>query len=639
MTAIRESIRQSYWSTAASVRDAVASGLAAGAFLLLCLFHGVDTNLVLFAYAIFALLLALVIIGPSQITSVLTSTPRALAFTLAWLVALVASYAFSLSKDSSFVPTLALAVPVVGFVLGRGLAQHARLLFGLISLIVFGFACWSTGSLLVNDDLAQRAMTDVNNYGTLLYLIVIPWIHWYLLGCWRGRVSPSYHAVNAIGLFVVFVALLGTGSRACFLVVGVAFAVWWGVALWRRLNPLPVLMCTSVAVMAYLVSSLLVDVSVLDEFSEVSLSAGIRARAALIGSAIEMLTLNPLTGIGVLVFPLLYRTHRTLDDPVTTGAFVHNDYLQFLVEGGLPLLALALVFLVVVIKRCLNSLFSKADSPNFPSLGLHLGICAAAFHALVNFTYYVPALGFLIGLMVAISSGSVGAPTVGRAERSRLGFGVVVATLVFGWSCFGFLTIDTLSVGVFGGQPGIPLAASYRSDPDRMLEFALTAQKINKNRGLPVLVEASLLQRRIDMADDPDELVERTLAAYQRAVQIDPWNGSAWLGMAQFVELHPQARERLADDVSPESLVLASLEIDPLFVPGIDWLVARYLRTDRTSEAYDLVRRNALPWLRLLGRENPEAAVNYFRFMESTAKRYGDEEVLATLELLRRGPA
>jgi len=150
-------------------------------------------------------------------------------------------------------------------------------------------------------------------------------------------------------------------------------------------------------------------------------------------------------------------------------------------------------------------------------------------------------------------------------------------------------------------------------------------------------VEASLLARNAAAAGDSDELEARALLAYQRAVEIDPWNGSTWLGMAQFVDSHPHLQERLAGESAPEELVLASLEIDPLFVPGIDWLVARYQRTERTQEAYDLVRKHAFPWLRFLGKENPQAAVHYFKFLEAGAKQRQDTEVIAALERLRSG--
>jgi tetratricopeptide (TPR) repeat protein len=217
-----------------------------------------------------------------------------------------------------------------------------------------------------------------------------------------------------------------------------------------------------------------------------------------------------------------------------------------------------------------------------------------------------------------------------------MGFAVVAAGLAFGSASFFYLAVDTLSAGVFGGQRGIPFASIYRQDPDRMLEFAVNVQKINQNRGLPALVEASLLERKIKF-DDSDKFAERTLAAYERAVEIDPWNGSAWLGIAVFLESHPRLRERRADARSPEALVLASLEIDPLFVPGIDWLVERYERTGRMQEAYGLVRKNIFPWLRFLGREQPEAAVTYFRFLRARAEQYGDQEVISALEMLRRG--
>ena len=225
--------------------------------------------------------------------------------------------------------------------------------------------------------------------------------------------------------------------------------------------------------------------------------------------------------------------------------------------------------------------------------------------------------------------------TEDRRTTSRLGLGIVFAGLLFGGACLWYLAVDTLSAGVFSGQTGIPFASTFRRDPDRMLQFAVSAQRLNDNRGLPVFVEASLRSRKIAAGGGEDGLAELTLATYQRAVQIDPWNGSARLGMAQFVDSQPSLRERLGDDVTPESLVLASLEIDPLFVPGLDWLIARYERTNRARQAYDLVCLRVLPWLRLLGTENADAAVRYFRYLEAGANQYGDEEVIAALDRLR----
>ena len=87
MIAFRESFRQPDWFPHASTRHAISSGLGVAGFGLLCLFHGAATNLVLFAYGFFALLLSLVVIGPSRIAAELTLKPSEIAFALAWFLA------------------------------------------------------------------------------------------------------------------------------------------------------------------------------------------------------------------------------------------------------------------------------------------------------------------------------------------------------------------------------------------------------------------------------------------------------------------------------------------------------------------------------------------------------------------------
>ena len=79
-----------------------------------------------------------------------------------------------------------------------------------------------------------------------------------------------------------------------------------------------------------------------NSFAAEKLAEGAAYRGLLYSAALEIYQANPLTGAGVFVFPLLYRGLRSPLDQATAGEFVHNDYLQFLAEGG-PLLLVALV--------------------------------------------------------------------------------------------------------------------------------------------------------------------------------------------------------------------------------------------------------------------------------------------------------
>ena len=69
-------------------------------------------------------------------------------------------------------------------------------------------------------------------------------------------------------------------------------------------------------------------------------------------------------GIGVFCFPLLYPSFRSLLEQDTAGLFVHNDYVQFLVEGGVPLLLFcSLLFVALVVRRAIMLVRLEPDRP------------------------------------------------------------------------------------------------------------------------------------------------------------------------------------------------------------------------------------------------------------------------------------
>ena len=98
-------------------------------------------------------------------------------------------------------------------------------------------------------------------------------------------------------------------------------------------------------------------VSVQTSYGTQSLGAGTSVRLLLMDATLSIYRDNPLTGAGVFVFPLVYRTIREPMDNDSYGSFVHNDYLQFLAEGG-PLLVSALVlFSLATVWRFAGALF------------------------------------------------------------------------------------------------------------------------------------------------------------------------------------------------------------------------------------------------------------------------------------------
>jgi hypothetical protein len=191
---------------------------------------------------------------------------------------------------------------------------------------------------------------------------------------------------------------------------------------------------------------------------------------------------------------------------------------------------------------------------------------------------------------------------------------------------------------VFQNQAYVPFAQTYRQTPEAMLRYARLAQQLNGTRGLPVYVEAALLEQQLlaegsHQATRSDYLLEQTLVTYRRAVREDPWNTLALMSMYRFVvRFEPTT---LGESEQPENLLLRSISIDPLFVPAIDEMMNRYQAGNRLDLGYRLLTTRVLPMLPYLVLQDPVAAERYFKFMKSMAENIGDQTMAGQLEELK----
>jgi hypothetical protein len=269
-----------------------------------------------------------------------------------------------------------------------------------------------------------------------------------------------------------------------------------------------------------------------------------------------------------------------------------------------------------------------------------MALGAALAHAAVNFTLFSPALAVVMGVAAAriFHSGPapVAAPDTAQRESQQKASGMLLlAGLLVGWIAWFYLALDTAIAGVLQNQPHIPFTASVRDDPDRMLKFAQAAQRLNGSRGVPVLGEAALLDQRLRQNPESAYLRERVLASYRRAAVVDPWNPLTHLLMANFITAQPAVAGLLREDEVPEVLLLKTISIDPLYVPGINALMDKFAREGRQVAGYRLLRRRVYPWLVLLARHDQAAAESYRRFMQVMAEAQGDRAFAAQLNELQ----
>ncbi len=599
-------------------RRLLGTALIVVAFAGLSIFYGASINLNVFAVAVCAVLIGLTMIGPRRLAASMAALPVGSGLAIGTLIVLIVGYQTSLSKDSSFVPSWGLAMAPMAYLLVRELGDYrVKLLLGLIAVGAV-FAAVSVWQLITGGARAGLPLTDPNNYGCLLYLLLLPSIHMLLHRAWWGpRISTGWLVVSHMLVFLGLVALFATQSRTSAVIVGVALAIWVGLALWRRLNFKPVAVVLALAGVALLTVNLaLVDLYALDS---ISVREGLGVRGALNEAALQMFFDYPFTGVGVYVFPLLYRFNRDVADQETAGGFVHNDYLQTLAEGGPLLVACLVAFVAFTLIRAIR-MFRDAE---FAQLGLVMALGGVLAHASVNFVFYTPVLAVLVGCIAGMVDWR-GTNDMEQAKNRSDLKGLAFVLLGFGWLCWSYLGLDTLTQGVLNKQAGVPFAGNLNSDPDSMLNFARVAQALNPNRGMPVLAEAVLLEQLLIGMPASQDLRDAALDAYRRARRVDPWNPYVNLQMYRFARSNPAVSGSLTQAEQPVNLLLQIIALDPTFVPAIDALM-QYAQEVGQEEIYARVlQKRVMVWLPWLAQMDKGAALRYLAYLESWSKQQRD---------------
>lgn len=118
-------------------------------------------------------------------------------------------------------------------------------------------------------------------------------------------------------------------------------------------------------------------------------------RREMLTSTAAMIRARPLTGFGLGAWPSAYPAFAVFDPPGFYMNHAHNDWAEWIADGGLPFAGILAVFVAVFVLRARRSLWS-------------LGIPAVFAHALVDFPLQKPALVFalffLAGANLSLSS-------------------------------------------------------------------------------------------------------------------------------------------------------------------------------------------------------------------------------------------
>jgi O-Antigen ligase len=122
-------------------------------------------------------------------------------------------------------------------------------------------------------------------------------------------------------------------------------------------------------------------------------------RAGAAGAALRLAAKHPLTGVGPGRIALVW---TTADGRTVISRYVHNEYLQVLVQLGV-IGSLLLLALLAVITRAVWQGRAAAPSPQLWA-GVAAGLVALAVHSGLDFLWHIPAIPLLGALLIGLTT-------------------------------------------------------------------------------------------------------------------------------------------------------------------------------------------------------------------------------------------
>jgi len=118
---------------------------------------------------------------------------------------------------------------------------------------------------------------------------------------------------------------------------------------------------------------------------------------------LAMIRSNPITGVGLGAYETAFPAYSHGDGSLLVGE-AHNDYLQVLADGGLIGGALALWFIMVVLRSVVRGLRARDPLCAGLAMGAGAGITGMLAHSFFDFNLQLPAHALLFLLLSAVVS-------------------------------------------------------------------------------------------------------------------------------------------------------------------------------------------------------------------------------------------
>jgi len=112
----------------------------------------------------------------------------------------------------------------------------------------------------------------------------------------------------------------------------------------------------------------------------------------------------PFFGVGLGNFKYIFTLYQKARHVAIYYDYLHNDYLQFIVEAGLAAAALLAVFFINIFRSILSGLNKRHDSfAKSIVIGGFCGMLGGILHSFVDFNFHIPAIAFLFWFLLGLT--------------------------------------------------------------------------------------------------------------------------------------------------------------------------------------------------------------------------------------------
>ncbi len=204
-------------------------------------------------------------------------------------------------------------------------------------------------------------------------------------------------AVMVIGLVLTHSRM---GNSAFFTSLLISSFIWIFLAGRRPKRTTIYLFISLILIDLYIVGAWFGIDKVVQRLKETSLATELRDEVDI--SLIQAIPDYGVTGSGLGTFKTLYPSYKDSDINVSFF-YAHNDYLQFILEGGIAALLLAAVVIIALLKAY-RAMRVRRD-PLYRGVGFAslMGIVAILIHSTVDFNLQIPANAMMFMLLLALA--------------------------------------------------------------------------------------------------------------------------------------------------------------------------------------------------------------------------------------------